>query len=479
MGQRRSIVLMMKLLRQFRNRDDGVTAIMVAISMLLIMGMASIVIDIGFGFNERRQDQTAADVSVMAGSLEFGTDLDTVIDRVIQVAGQNLDDPPTRAEWDACVNPDMDTFLSATGSALDFTALTDSVTGETFDCIAVANGTYLQVLIPEREVPQFFSRAIGASPFSVDALAISKVAPKGAGIRPFGLTNTAGPGQNCLRTGPAGTASPPCDGPEEGNFFIVDSPHLGNPDLGTTEVCTGMPQQRYTANLALGIDHAVTEFDGSERRDQCGTPVPNALNIQPGNGIDAAAGLYEDIASIGDNNANALLQQGPAPKRTIEIPGPDVDLDNQPIWDYLVGGVGPCDPTSFVPTVLEEDKIANMDACLKTGIPYFSDAVFDSPRLVWVPQFNVADWGTGSGWRQIQTFEPAFLHALYWNCDGISCDDVFYPGEASTTFTFGPGAVNLHQISSFVLSRAMLNPDLIPAEGAFGGLNVSTVELYR
>ena len=53
----------------FTRLDRGAAAIIVAISMLVIMGFAALVIDLGAGFNERAQDQSAADASVITPSV--------------------------------------------------------------------------------------------------------------------------------------------------------------------------------------------------------------------------------------------------------------------------------------------------------------------------------------------------------------------------------------------------------------------------
>ena len=50
------------------HREKGASAVVVAISMLVIMGFAALVVDLGAGFNERAQDQSAADTGVLAGA---------------------------------------------------------------------------------------------------------------------------------------------------------------------------------------------------------------------------------------------------------------------------------------------------------------------------------------------------------------------------------------------------------------------------
>ncbi len=59
-----------------------------AFASVLLLGFTALVIDIGMGFNERRHDQTAADVAVMAGALEFADDAD-IVDKVMANATAN------------------------------------------------------------------------------------------------------------------------------------------------------------------------------------------------------------------------------------------------------------------------------------------------------------------------------------------------------------------------------------------------------
>ena len=51
-------------------RERGASALLVALSMLMLLGFAALAVDIGAGFNERRQDQNAADAAVLGGALE-------------------------------------------------------------------------------------------------------------------------------------------------------------------------------------------------------------------------------------------------------------------------------------------------------------------------------------------------------------------------------------------------------------------------
>ena len=59
-------------LRANPKEESGAVAILIAISMVLLLGIAAIAIDLGAGFNERRQDQTSSDLAVVAGARAGG-----------------------------------------------------------------------------------------------------------------------------------------------------------------------------------------------------------------------------------------------------------------------------------------------------------------------------------------------------------------------------------------------------------------------
>ena len=82
---------------------------MIALSMMLVLGFAAVAIDLGFGFNERRQDQTAADLGVMAGAVNYvdpsssPTNENIVTDALAYVRA-NLDATYTDPEWQTIAN---------------------------------------------------------------------------------------------------------------------------------------------------------------------------------------------------------------------------------------------------------------------------------------------------------------------------------------------------------------------------------------
>lgn len=105
----------MKHLHRLRRDESGASIVMVALSLTLLLLFAAVAIDAaGLGYNERRQDQSAADVAALAAvqytSTAFATDSActgfTGLARsrcngaaeAMKVANATLDDP-SLADW--------------------------------------------------------------------------------------------------------------------------------------------------------------------------------------------------------------------------------------------------------------------------------------------------------------------------------------------------------------------------------------------
>ncbi|NND02183.1 MAG: hypothetical protein HKN91_05300, partial [Acidimicrobiia bacterium] len=96
-------------MRTVQKAESGASAVVVAAVMVLLMAMAAMAIDLGAGFTERRQNQTSADVGVLAGAIdaldlgECGAAAATVDDggcnEVLTFIQQNLTSSFTNAEW--------------------------------------------------------------------------------------------------------------------------------------------------------------------------------------------------------------------------------------------------------------------------------------------------------------------------------------------------------------------------------------------
>ncbi len=82
-----------------KNLERGASAVLVAFSLILVMGMAALAIDVGFGLSERRDDVAAADVGVMAGAVDSLGSNAVVRDQILSFTRQNLPTTYSNAAW--------------------------------------------------------------------------------------------------------------------------------------------------------------------------------------------------------------------------------------------------------------------------------------------------------------------------------------------------------------------------------------------
>lgn len=484
-----------------QQRDRGASAIVIAISMLVLMGFAALVVDIGAGFNERAQDQSAADAAVMAGSLAFGgddtldsdangnpadDDLADISHWALSVARSNLpttyDDATWQGLWARCSDPTpLSTLLPAPWD-----------TSTDLRCISM-NDSFLRVVLPPQIVPTTFGRVLGATELTTNAFAESTLAPvsQASTLKPFAVRGNAGTGELCLQTASGGNAVPPCDGPERGSFGTIVSPAFGHTPPGRPARCQSL-SAIIDDNIALGLDHFVGLYEsdtwtlpmtnkpnnnairssdakvddckliGGEAEAQDGVPIDTVL-IDTGNVFnEVTEGL---ITGDGTDAYVPLLQQGPNSKRTLKTKGnggASYQLDNQPLWAYLKSSLDPlvtlCAPDYFDSSVSEDDKRLNMNNCLSQaedkGIEIFEESIGSAPRFVWVPQIWHDNLGNGLSWRPVHSYRMAYLDGVFLKCSG-TCDAIFYPGEGSSPITVkNQSSITVSQLTAFLLPEA-------------------------
>ena len=511
---------------RYRLADDrGATAVLVAASLFMIMGFAALVVDIGAGMNERRQDQSSADVAALAGAVEARLlgDVEDIVVEALNYVETNLDTSYGPVEWETlwlgCTDPEksvapLDVYqFQAVATPSSWTSV------GTIDCISISPFGYFRVVVPEQIVPTTFGKVLGVTQFKIDAAAISRLTRSGiGGILPFGLASDVGDGEHsCLSSAPTGLADDPCVGSDSGNFGTLKGRVFGSPDLGIAPNCNSSPLSDVLAmNIAAGLDHWVTlDDDGlaaNEVRDECFNPGVDTLNTDtgfPNNG--AEEGLATGPISYG---FTPRLQQGPNSK--LDIAGND--LDNKPLWEYLLGvlqdvnplndgavpvscggfndslsdgvydwdGGGP-DPASWDWDGDGTDDLPesweHMAACLEdydsgghTAL-LFGLAIQQSPRFAYVPQFFEPDLGTGSDWLHVRNFKAVFIQGTWWKRSAVDIV-AFHPGEPC------PGcnntAYSMTQLSAFVLADSAL-PEILradPPPGESGG-PYKGVELWK
>lgn len=167
----------------YSRSERGATAVVVAISMLVIMGFAALVIDLGAGFNERAQDQSAADASVMAGAIEVLGNAEAMRDKALEYARSNLDTTYTDAEWastwESCSDPEK-ASLGLGLTPVPGPAADGNWTGVSqLDCISTGSGGFLRVRIPDQIVATTFGKTMGADQLEASAAAVARRAHAG------------------------------------------------------------------------------------------------------------------------------------------------------------------------------------------------------------------------------------------------------------------------------------------------------------
>ncbi|MGA7272469.1 MAG: pilus assembly protein TadG-related protein, partial [Acidimicrobiia bacterium] len=196
--------------------EKGTVAIIVAASLLFMMGLAAIVVDGGQGFSERRQAQSGVDFASLA-ALQFASSCDTTC-----AIADAVDNGAAEAESVVAGN--------LPGRSLDWLACDDTATrpaeyiyvSSITDCISfTANLEKARVKLPDDQVGTSFGRVLGITSMTTGAVAeaIQKV-ESSASVIPLTLGGSSA--EVCLYSNQAPQNVPPCDSPDNGNFGYLD-----------------------------------------------------------------------------------------------------------------------------------------------------------------------------------------------------------------------------------------------------------------
>ena len=496
--------------------ERGATAVLVASMMIVLLGMAAIAVDVGAGFNDRRQGQTAADVAVMAGAIHTVSGSGVIRTQVLDLVERNLDQTFTAAEyqalWEGCVDPVSDRNTEVND---DFVALPAPPGWTLVDaanwCISADDSKgLLRVRIPDQISQNSFGQVIGSDELITNAAAVAEISLAGAGgVLPFGLGNGAtGGALECLSSGPTGNAVDPCSGGSSGNYGAIIIRQFGNATLGTPENCPNVanPGRTLAQNIATGADHLlVTTPDttlANEVRDYaCDTPFPNTVDVDPGFPNNSTEqGL---VGPVPGGYTPRLQQSGPT--RSVF----NKTVNDVPLWTYLLaqsstgtdglpdyqGTFGAadapasCDPASFsgAPFDWDGDGTADpaaswqhMQRCLSdyaagsfTAVIISDTILSNVSRFAYVPQFH--ETMTNPQWKHIQRFRAVYLQSTAWKKGNTY--EVHNPGEACTCSGNG---YSLWGLSAFTFPDAALPQELRgnPIPGSIG-LNPFAASLKR
>lgn len=402
--------------------DRGASAILIAITMVVIIGLAAVVIDGGLGLSERRQAQSAVDFGALS-ALPMGVGAnpeDSAAAEAMSVVAANL--PGRTLDWVACTDP---------GRPPEYT-IVSSLT----DCISfTTNFGQARVRLPIDEVETTFGRIIGFDQLEVRTTAEASQSSRAtADILPL----TVGTGTSvCLYSNQAPQAVPPCNGPMSGFFGYLDVALHGSPtsQLDNPSTCEqGSSNTRTPINLAKGSDHLMVEYNAGDTVADDWTACPNLsedinqLHVQTGSPTGAITdGLIDGISGAINGqpfgSAQGRLIPTSASVATTSVRG--TVLDNTPLWTYLVDSTcgGLFGPTNDIDTHVE------MEACLDNWLtsdgPIFAKLLDDHKRFGAVPVFN--PYPSGPGAYLIDHFSPVWIERIYQNCNANRCRTVFSP----------------------------------------------------
>jgi hypothetical protein len=456
--------------------DRGATAITVAITMVLLMGMAAIAIDLGLGFNERRLDQTGADTGVMAGAVELalGGSTQDVVNEITDFVDLNIR-TVSDTEWEACSDSPPSGFR---------TAKSEGLTPAT-DCISFFKFEELRVRVPDQEIDTTFGRVIGFDSLTTSALAHARIVQfPGAGNSPpfVALAGVGGGDQICLRTTSSG---PPIPNLMTGNgpgAPLANDPGIGlepdpcddavyDPDtqfFGTLDPLTYFNNQTGAVTckrnltayaIAAGIDHPLADFDPdyvvgvsnpvgpAVVEDDCSPVAVAGVNTMVLNtGLTApllrcgmlttfGGGCNGDVSpgSAGGNNVPARLHLGPFFPSGQTFVGEN--MDNEPLWAFMANPSGLIWPGACTTLYNNRatpiwdyfDKKDELISCLSswsesTDDYLFTAQVITTPRFAWIPflaednlntEPSVCPESGGTKCVHFNDFVPVYLQTLY------------------------------------------------------------------
>ncbi len=486
--------------------DRGATAVTVAITMVVIMGMAAVAIDAGGGFVERRLDQNTADTGVLSAGVELivSGDVQTAIDSVKAIVDNNLDRTVTNADWAACADSSALAIPSNTIPGVVGGSNYISF-GDNDDGVAFAK---IRVRVPNQTSPSFFARVLGFGDLITSAAAEAQLDGfDESGAFPAAVFDGAGGGDTfCIKTGTGSANAESCGAPTTGDFgnfqpYFYTEINPGNPST----LCTSGNQPAPLArSVADGIDHFLGTSPGIPGARRNGGDCPGFAGPAYPNRVDSGSGYSNTDITRGmilggnyDGNYTGRLTRTlwGAPYGTARVFGEWID--NRPLWSYIdtstitmashpacwTASTGPDAHDDYTDPVKElafTTAHAAMRRCLQgaNAMPpepnppdsLFEADLYTTKRLTIVPKYHqTAPIGNNSCCYDIKEFVPVFLDGIWtkigpqWTCNnGIVNDPAagICKHEPGRTGTLTVGAVGQRRIDS--ASAIVLTCEVLP-----------------
>lgn len=513
--------------------ERGTVAILVASTLILLIGMAAIAIDYGAGVNERRQDQTAADLAALGGGLEAlltvsGDPIQAAVDEAQRLVDVNLGRSISAAQWAACTDSDKLAVPSNSASL--------SITGGTA-CISFSQGfDQMRVRVPIQAVDTSFARVLGVFTLNIDASAEIGIESLGSGSYPAGVFAADPAGTElCIKTGTGGGGdSTSCGSPSAGGFGTFHPYFYNEIDPSQNPKSQGVSGDQ-TAPLsrviAEGIDHPLglapslnggTRLNGSTCTNNpafCGPAFPDRVMKSGGNQpADITNGLV--LGGSYDGPYAARLAQGEFVGKVdagvdgeFEILG--VSVDNRPLWTFIdpdEADASTCQAvaklpgtptfptsvendaatTSYVLTSWEEARDLLIDCLGDETDLLFSEDLLNSHRVATVPRFwQTGDCGNNNCVWDIMEIVPIFIQGMWttysnqWTCSGDSLHPsgdycVYEPGMVGEANRPG-GNAKLDSVSALLLNCKHIEspPCVLPEDGSNGQSRNISIRLTK
>ena len=484
--------------------DRGATAVIVAISLLLLCGMAALAVDLGFGFRERRFDQGGADAAALGGSLEMvitnqPNPVRAAIANVHDLVEDNLGGRMVpQADWSACTDPGALFWQTKSDGAMLGTTDIGS------DCISLSQDfNTFRVRVPLQGVDTTFGAALGFNEIDVSAAAEAQRNTNwgGGGDFPSGvLSGTSAGSTICIKTGTSGGADS-CGEPTSGDFGNFRPYFYSAVDGSLASICaTGEAAVPMARAMADGIDHEFSAYNPVSPNPRVngfwcktsnvpGPPFPNIVDSAAGySNNDITQGLVTE-GNWPSTTFRGRLRRGPYATASAQIFG--FNIDNRPLWDYIDDNLDfsssgsnlpQCDAVEDRPaTITPADYPAaktELVACIveasSAGVAIFGADIFNTHRLAHSPLFHeTALAGNNADPYHIKGIVPIFIQSVYaksehvtFSCNGFDASRpgmcIHHPGLVGDMGVGPKGLQKVDSAGAIVLSCALLPSGTCP-----------------
>jgi hypothetical protein len=449
--------------------ESGAVLVVVALTLVMLMGFAAFAVDVGNQYAHRRQAQNTADAAALAAAVELslpGGSAQDALDQAISFVDQNTSISISTSDWvNECNDPEP---LAQTAADLSLIPATP--------CVSFGLNE-VRVSLPIAEIDTYFAGVVGVDTLRVTAAANTHWKFPGHGNPPpfVATAGASGGDEVCLRTSPSATPIPmrwvgngpgsgplfeptqtgpvdPCDDSlfaTGSSFFGTLDPYVyaeKSPNPPAVE-CSRPGANVLDYSIAAGIDHTTGAFepdypggvdlvtnpvmpDGTDCPNT--VPNPNTFELQTGltaqklrcGLISTRNGTCSDGPDFDGEIATPRFQNGPYVQSTYDFSGED--MDNKPLWEFIRTDID----SVTVPQECRDARSRNGDPlydyydikdlmvdCLTKwkNTPnrdyIFSVDIATSARFAFIPQ--VAESNLTTSPVHINNYVPAFLQKIY------------------------------------------------------------------